>query len=158
MCSGAGWTHYDASVMASAYNRVGIRARAHRQLARAESAHRAALDWYRAAGLSEGVALSESSLGLLALDRRDEASATRHHRAAVDAAVESKDDACVALALEGAAVLATRAGDSARAAQLLGAAERAGRAPSCRRPPIGATSTMSRNACRASSAPSTSPG
>ena len=54
---GAGWTHYDASVMASAYTRVGMRARAHRQLARAESAHRAALDWYRAAGLSEGVAL-----------------------------------------------------------------------------------------------------
>ena len=119
---GAGWTHYDASVMASAYTRVGVRARAHRQLARAEAAHRAALDWYRAAGLSEGVALSESSLGFLALDRRDEASATRHHRAAVDAAVESRDDACVALALEGAAVLATRAGDSARAAQLLGAA------------------------------------
>ena len=119
---GAGWTHYDASVMASAYTRVGMRARAHRQLARAESAHRAALDWYRAAGLSEGVALSESSLGFLALDRHDEASATVHHRAAVDAAVESRDDACVALALEGAAVLATRAGDSARAAQLLGAA------------------------------------
>ena len=78
---GAGWTHYDASVMASAYTRVGMRARAHRQLARRRGRPpRRPRLVPLPVGLSEGVALSESSLGFLALDRRDEASATLHHR------------------------------------------------------------------------------
>ena len=119
---GAGWTHYDGSVMASAHNQDGLRARAEGDLDRAVAAHRAALEWYLTANIAAGIAFSQSSLGFLATARGDEASAVCHHAAALVAAAASEDPNALALALEGAAALASNAGDCARAAQLLGAA------------------------------------
>ena len=120
---GAGWTHYDASVMASAYTRVGACPcpPPARPAGRRGPPRRPRLV-PRPVGCPKALPSPSPASGSSPSTAANEASATRHHRAAVDAAVESRDDVCVALALEGVAVLATRAGDSARAAQPPGAA------------------------------------
>ena len=155
---GAGWTHYDASVMASAYTRVGMRARAHRQLARAESAHRAALDWYRAAGLSEGVALSESASG-----SSPSTAATKPARPGTIALRSTRPWRARTTPVWRSRWRARPSSQREPATRPVppscwGRREPAGRTPSSRRRAIGATSTTSRSGCRTSSAPSTSPG
>ena len=119
---GEGWTHFDGSVMAAAQNRTGLRARGAGELERSATAHGAAHDWYRDADIQAGVAFSESCLGFLASERGDHDAAREHHTAALVAAVASDDAVAIGLALEGAAAVAARDGEHARAAMLLGAA------------------------------------
>ena len=136
----------------------GLRARAHRQLARAAAAHRAARDWYLWRG-SRRRRTVRVSLGFVAPDRRDEASATRHHRGALDAAAEIKDDAVSRSRWR--ARPGSRRGPATRLVPPSCWARRGtepGRHGRGDRRCIVATSTMWRNASRATSAPSISPG
>ena len=119
---GEGWTHFDATLMAAAQNRSGLRARAAGAPERAAAAHRAARDWYDDANVPAGVAFSESCLGFLAGDRGDHDAAREHHATALAAALASEDAAALGLALEGVAAVAATDGDGERAARLLGAA------------------------------------
>ncbi|MCA2212533.1 BTAD domain-containing putative transcriptional regulator [Jidongwangia harbinensis] len=64
----------------------------------------------------------QSTLGLIEAAAGDLATARRLHAEAVELAVSSKDSPVVAMTLAGAADLALRDGDPARAARLLGAA------------------------------------
>jgi predicted ATPase/DNA-binding SARP family transcriptional activator len=120
-----GWTHFDGAVMAAARNNEGLRARAAGDLSRAAAAHATALDWYAPAEIQSGIAFTESCRGFLATQVGDRAGATRHHAAALAAAVSVDDPAALALALEGRA---STLGDAAAAATLLGAARRLWRA------------------------------
>jgi predicted ATPase/DNA-binding SARP family transcriptional activator len=122
---GEGWTHFDATLMAAAQNRSGLRARATGAPERAATAHRAARDWYADANVPAGIAFSESCLGFLAADRGDHDAARDHHAAALAAALASEDGAALGLALEGAAATAAAHGEGERAAALLGAARAA---------------------------------
>ena len=74
------------------------------------------------AALPTGIAFSHSCLGFLAGTRGDRDAARRHHRSALDAAIESADEAAIALALEGAAAVALADGAAEDAARLLGTA------------------------------------
>jgi predicted ATPase/DNA-binding SARP family transcriptional activator len=119
--SSPGAATFDGSVAAAGNNHLGLAARGAGGYERAAEAHQLALAWYENAELPDGIAFSESCLGFLAGERGDGDAARRHHAAALDAAIESGDDAALALALEGVATI-TAAREPARAAQLLGAA------------------------------------
>ena len=140
---GAGWTHYDASVMASAHNQDGLRARAEGDLDRAVTAHRAALEWYLTANIAAGIVFSESSLGFMATARGDEASAVCHHAAALVAAAASEDPNALALALEGAPPLRRTPVTAPGRPNSWAPPGFAGRRRPSRSPPTAATSTTS---------------
>ena len=116
------WTHYDGTVMAAAQNHAGIDALHAGELDRAVTALVAARDWYQAAGLHGGVAVSETGLGLAAAAAGDAAAARAHHTAALEAAQLDDDAVGLGVALLGAATVAAER-DPARAARLLGAVD-----------------------------------
>ena len=113
----------DLNTAASARNAEGVAARAEGRLERARSCHLEARDIYRETGTSGGVAFSESCLGFLATEAGDDGLAAGHHRAALDAAVDSREPRAIALALEGLASISAGSPTAAECgAALLGGA------------------------------------
>jgi hypothetical protein len=100
---GGGLARHDLLVMASARNGEGLRAREAGNFELARVAHLEALRRYRDAGVSGGVAYTESCLGFLAdqMGQRDVAAA--HHAAALSEARDADEPGSIALAVEGMA-------------------------------------------------------
>ena len=122
--------------MASARNGEALVARARGDVDHARAAHLDALTSYETAGVSGGVAYTETCLGFLEEAMGDGAAAAEHHAAALAAAMTANEPASLALALEGLASVA-RAADIDASAELLGAAsaiwsEAPGATASCR--------------------------
>jgi predicted ATPase/DNA-binding SARP family transcriptional activator len=122
--------------MASARNGEALAARARGDVDHARAAHLDALTSYETAGVSGGVAYTETCLGFLEEAMGDGDAAADHHAAALAAAMTANEPASLALALEGLASVA-RAADIDASAELLGAAsaiwsEAPGATASCR--------------------------
>jgi hypothetical protein len=100
---GGGMARHDILLLASTRNREALQARRIGDLARSRAAHLAARDAYVEADVSAAIAFTESCLGFVASAMGDHDDARAHHVAALAAAVDARDPAILALALEGLA-------------------------------------------------------